>query len=138
MRRGQRCFLADWLETDKREGTHQIRAIEAVLSDAQDNAVALELLLGKLQQRDERVLGCLVRHGRRQVHVQDVVQWTEDRFPDAVLLRCDVQFQRDLRWRGLVQHLLDDGGFMLVHELHGRLGVIKIGILRRSGGCRIY
>lgn len=138
MRRGQRCFGADRLETDKREGAHQVRAIEAVLSDAQDNAVTLELLLGKLQQRDERVLRSLVRHGRRQVHVQDVIQWTEDRFPDAVLLRRDVQLQRDLRWLGLGQHLLDDGGFMLVHELHGRLGVVKIGILRRSGGCRIY
>lgn len=65
VRRRQRGLGADWLETDEREGTHQIRAIEAVLSDAQDYAVALELLFGELQQRDERVLRCLVRHGRR-------------------------------------------------------------------------
>lgn len=101
VRWGELCLGADWLETNKRKSTNQIWAIKAVLSDAQDNAVALKLLLGKLQQRDERVLRCLVRHSWRQVHVQNVVQWAEDRFPDAVLLRCYVQFQRNLRWSGL-------------------------------------
>lgn len=128
---------ADRLETDKWECTHQIWTIEAVLADAKDYGVTLELLFGEFQQRDERMLRCLVRHGRRQVHIKDVVQRVEDRFPDAVLLRSDEQLQRDLRWRRLVQHFLDDGGFMLVHELYGRLGVVIIGKLRRSGGCRI-
>lgn len=135
--RRQRGLGADRLEADEGERAHQVRAVQAVLADAQDDAVALELLLGELQQRDERVLRGLVRHGRRQVHVQHVVQRVEDRFPGAELLRGHEQLQRDLGRRRLGQHLLDDGGLMLVHVVHGRLGEIKIGILRRSGGGRI-
>lgn len=135
--RRQRGLGADRLEADEGERAHQVRAVEAVLADAQDDAVTLELLLGKLQQRDERVLRGLVRHRRRQVHVQHVIERAEDRLPGAELLRGHKQLQRDLGRRRLGQHLLDDGGLMLVHVIYGRLGEIKIGILRRSGGGRI-
>lgn len=137
MGRCQRGLGADRLEADEGEGAHQVRAVQAVLANAQDDAVTFELLLGELQQRDERVLRGFVRHGRREVHVQHVVQWVEDRFPGAELLRGNEQLQRDLGRRRLGQHFLDDGGLMLVHVVHGRLGKIKIGILRRSGGGRI-
>lgn len=135
--RRQRGLGADRLEADEGERAHQVRAVEAVLADAQHDAVALELLLGKLQQRDERVLRGLVRHRRRQVHVQHVVERAEDRLPGAELLRGHKQLQRDLGGCRLGQHLLDDGGLMLVHVVNGRFGEIKIGILRRSGGGRI-
>lgn len=135
--RGQRGLGADRLEADERERADQVRPVQAVLADTQDDAVALELLLGELEQRNERVLRGLVRHRRRQIHVQHVVQRVEDRLPGAELLRGDKQLQRDLGRGGLRQHLLDDGGLMLVHEINGRLGKIKIGILRRSGGGRI-
>lgn len=135
--RRQRGLGADRLEADEGERAHQVRAVEAVLADAQDDAVTLELLLGKLQQRDERVLRGLVRHRRRQVHVQHVIERAEDRLPGAELLRGHKQLQRDLGRRRLGQHLLYDGGLMLVHVIYGRLGEIKIGILRRSGGGRI-
>lgn len=137
VRRCQRGLGADRLEADEGERAHKVRAVQAVLADAQDDAVTFELLLGELQQRDERVLRGLVRHGRREVHVQHVVQGVEDRFPGAEFLRGHEQLQRDLGRRRLGQHLLDDGGLMLVHVVHGRLGEIKIGILRRSGGGRI-
>lgn len=48
--RGKLCLGADRLETDKRKSTNQIRAIQAILSDAQYDSVALEFLLRKLQQ----------------------------------------------------------------------------------------
>lgn len=137
MGRGQRGLGADRLEADERERADEVRPVQAILADAQDDAVTLELLLGELEQRNERVLRGLMRHRRRQIHVQHVVQRVEDRLPGAELLRGDEQLQRDLGGGGLRQHLLDDGGLMLIHEIYGRLGKIKIGILRRSGGGRI-
>lgn len=73
VRRGQRGLGADRLEADEGEGAYQIGSIEAILADTQNDTVALQLLFGEFKQRDERVLRGLVRHGRRQVHVQHVV-----------------------------------------------------------------
>lgn len=98
VRRGQRGLGADRLEADKGKGAYQIWSVEAILADTQNDTVALQLLFGEFQQRDERVFRGLVGHGRRQVHVQHIVQGAEDRFPGAVLLRRDVELQCNLRW----------------------------------------
>lgn len=50
VRRRQRGLGADRLESDEGERAYQVRAVQAVLADAQDDAVTFELLLGELQQ----------------------------------------------------------------------------------------
>lgn len=48
--RGQRGLGADRLEADERERADEVRPVQAILADAQDDAVTLELLLGELEQ----------------------------------------------------------------------------------------
>lgn len=60
-------------EAQEQESFHQISAVGTILADAQNNAIAIQLLFGELQKRQERLLAGFVCQCLRQGHVQDVV-----------------------------------------------------------------
>jgi len=57
----QRGLGAQWGEAQEQEGLHQISSVGAILANAQNNTVAIQLLLGELQERKERLLAGFVR-----------------------------------------------------------------------------
>lgn len=98
---------AQRLETEKLEGAHQIRTIQAVLAHAQHNSVNVQFVLSKLQQRDERLLGSLGQQNAGQSNVQDVIVRVQHGLPDAESGLGDVQLEGDLDRFLLIKNALD-------------------------------
>lgn len=78
MGRGQWGLGVQWGEAQEQKSFHQVGAVGAVLADAQHNTIAIQLLFGELQKRQERLLAGLVRQRFGQGHVQDVAVVIQD------------------------------------------------------------
>lgn len=65
-------------EAQEHESFHQVCTIGTILADAQHNAVAIELLFGEFQKRQERLLAGFVCQSLGQSNVQDVVVVIQD------------------------------------------------------------
>lgn len=78
VRRGHRRLGIQWGKSQEQESFYQIGSIGTILANAQHDAVAIQLLLGELQKRQERLLAGLVRQCLGQSHVQNVVVVIQD------------------------------------------------------------
>lgn len=65
-------FGIEWRESQEEESFGQILTVRSVLADAQNDAVAFQLLFCKLQKREERLFARLVSELLGQRHVQHV------------------------------------------------------------------
>lgn len=43
----------EWSESEKHEGLHQVCTVGTILTNAQDNTIAVQLLFGELEKREE-------------------------------------------------------------------------------------
>lgn len=78
MRWSQRRFGVQRGEAQEHESFHQVSAVGTLFLHAKHNAVAVQLLFGELQKRQERLLAGFVRQRLRQSHIQDVVVMVQD------------------------------------------------------------
>lgn len=134
------------LKAQEQKRAHQILAIDAILAHAQHNAVHVQLVLGELQQRDERLLGGLGQQNVGQRNVQHVVVRVQHRLPAAAHRLRHVQLQRDLDGLLLVEDALDAGILVvgaveqLVMMVDGRLveGGREINVRVLRGAARVH
>lgn len=63
----------EWSESEKHEGLHQVCTVGTILTNAQDNTIAVQLLFGELEKREEWLLAGLVCQCFRQDNIKDVV-----------------------------------------------------------------
>jgi len=109
-----RWFGIQWGKSQEQEGLHQVGSIGTILANAQYNAVAIQFLFCKLQERQEWLLAGLVRQCLGQSHIQDVVVVIQDRVPTRWNLICDVELDGDARRRLLRNDLRDEIVFIAV------------------------
>lgn len=67
-----------WGESQEHESLHQVGTVGAILTDAQHDAIAVQLLFSELEKRKERLLAGFVCQRFRENHVQDVVVMIQD------------------------------------------------------------
>lgn len=130
LRWSERRFWRQRLEAEEQKCSHQIRAIHAIFAHAQYHGVDVQFLFGKLQQRDEWLLGGLWQENGRQGDVQNVVLWIENGVPNAERDLGDVQFECDANRFLLVRDAFDD----VVAIVFGHWnGVTRFAQRRRAG-----
>lgn len=117
-------------EAQEHEDAHESVAIGSVAFEADEDLVAVELLLGELEQRDEGVARALGQHARRHVDVEHAVD--EQRAPlDLALVRQRI-LEAEQNRVGLVGDLLEVNVLLSPagsEAARGRssLGLIEIG-----------
>jgi len=102
-----------WGEAQEHESLHQVSAVGTILADAQHNAIAVQLLFGEFQKRQERLLAGFVCQCLGQCHVQDVIVVIQDRVPAWWNLVSDMELDGDTCWWLLRYHLRDEIVFIV-------------------------
>jgi len=109
-------------EAEEHEDAHERVPVGPRALEADEHLVALELLFGELEQRDEGVARALGQHARRYVHVEHAIR--EQRLPLDLALVRERTLEAEQHRVGLVGQLVE------VHVVE------RLGRARRRRGRR--
>jgi len=112
-------------EAQEHEDAHQRRAVGSVALEADEHLVALELLLGELEQRDEAVARALGQHRRGDVHEQDVVE--EESTPFHLLVGAQRALEVEEQGVGVVCDLVEVRELCLLLAVAAGIQLIRVG-----------